>query len=381
VTTTIEAEGVEVEQDPVISSEAVHGVAELAVEPSNDGYETDEEEEASLEYEDEHVNLEVKKRNRRKRKSRVGKYRNLFLFGRSAREKERWFHRLREICSKYSTTEPNTISEEAYSETVSPSSDTLNGNPVDALTSDYVLYMMQNALYERHIGDTLGKPFDLPTGVDKFGIVNMNLGSKPWQQDSHFHSSTELISIINLLASRFLFDVTRDENWYKVFEKLIQRKISTIHLPSFLETLTLIHLDIGTIAPKLTNIYEPIIDEWGIWVDFEVKYEGSVKLVIETHADMNHLGMHQEEKLNAEENRPVPNYIKPRHYWDEEVPESLETSPDEDFGSSTQNEDHGPRHKKFTKKTDDSCEENRSFKSGSRHQRFGTDEKSFRESG
>ena len=93
MTTTIEAEGVEVDQDPVISSEAVHGVAELAVEPRNDGYETDEEEETSLEYEDEQVNLEVKKRNRRKRKSRVGKYRNLFLFGRSAREKERWFHR------------------------------------------------------------------------------------------------------------------------------------------------------------------------------------------------------------------------------------------------------------------------------------------------
>jgi hypothetical protein len=210
--------------------------------------------------------------------------------------------------------------------------------------------MLQSALYEQNITNALGKPFTLPTGADRFGVINMDLGRLPWQQDQDFHANPTLLSVINVFVSRMIFDVARDEHWYKQFEKLIQRKIATIHLPSFITTLELVHLDIGTIAPKITNIYEPIIDDWGIWIDFEVKYQGMVKLTIETHADMDKLGMHTEEKMNREEDRPVPDHIRPKHYWDEEVPESLETSPDEDFGSPTQNEDHGPKHKKFTKK-------------------------------
>src|SRR5262249_5615816 len=126
--------------------------------------------------------------------------------------------RLREITSKYSTTDTNTISKETYLELIDPSSDTVSGNTIDSATSDYVLYMMQNALYERyipssqffcthqlcrHMAQTLGKPFELPTGIDKLGIVNMDLGVLPWQQDADFHSSTQLISIINLFASRW----------------------------------------------------------------------------------------------------------------------------------------------------------------------------------
>lgn len=59
-----------------------------------------------------------------------------------------------------------------------------------------------------------------------------------------------------------------------------------------------------------------------------------------------------DEKLDNEEERPVPDYIRPRHYWDEDVPESLETSPDEDFGSPTQNEDHGLGIFEFFKNSD-----------------------------
>lgn len=41
-------------------------------------------------------------------------------------------------------------------------------------------------------------------------------------------------------------------------------------MPYFVETLELSSFNIGTAIPSIEKIYEPVIDEWGIWVDFEV---------------------------------------------------------------------------------------------------------------
>lgn len=32
-------------------------------------------------------------------------------------------------------------------------------------------------------------------------------------------------------------------------------------------------MELGSNTPKITGVYEPIVNEWGLWVDFNVIYE------------------------------------------------------------------------------------------------------------
>jgi hypothetical protein len=44
-----------------------------------------------------------------------------------------------------------------------------------------------------------------------------------------------------------------------------------VQLPYFIETLELSTFDLGTSVPKIVKVYQPKVDEWGIWCDFEVR--------------------------------------------------------------------------------------------------------------
>ena len=34
------------------------------------------------------------------------------------------------------------------------------------------------------------------------------------------------------------------------------------------------------------KVYKPTVDEWGIWCDFEIKYNGLIKLGLETRVNL-----------------------------------------------------------------------------------------------
>lgn len=43
-------------------------------------------------------------------------------------------------------------------------------------------------------------------------------------------------------------------------------------LPYFIEKLELSSLSLGSTAPRIVGVYTPKLNEWGIWVDLEVRY-------------------------------------------------------------------------------------------------------------
>lgn len=85
----------------------------------------------------------------------------------------------------------------------------------------------------------------------------------------------------------------------------------------------------------IEKIYEPVIDEWGIWVDFEIKYDGLIKLALETRVNLMRI-KEQHDSTDCSSNllpTSIANFRPLSRYSDEEIPESPETSPDEDYGS------------------------------------------------
>jgi hypothetical protein len=119
----------------------------------------------------------------------------------------------------------------------------------------------------RHLNEVLEAETSI--SAEQNGVVFMDLGRTKWNEPTET-SGKELVLVANLLLSRIMYDFCRDKFWCSAVQQKVQNKLATIHLPYFIETLELSGFNIGTSIPSIEKIYEPIVDEWGIWVDFEV---------------------------------------------------------------------------------------------------------------
>ncbi|EFA08264.1 testis-expressed protein 2 isoform X2 [Tribolium castaneum] len=151
----------------------------------------------------------------------------LFLFGRTDREKEDWFRRLKAATHKGANL---------------PSSDTC-----EILTeSDYIKYMMI------------------------FNKIKVE-SDVQW---------------INSLVGRVFFDCLRDDNFTQGIKDKIQSKLSSIKLPYFIEGLMVTELNLGKTPPLIHKVTKPSIDERGLWIDLDVTYEGLVVLILQTKLNL-----------------------------------------------------------------------------------------------
>uniref|UniRef100_A0A7E4VV27 SMP-LTD domain-containing protein n=1 Tax=Panagrellus redivivus TaxID=6233 RepID=A0A7E4VV27_PANRE len=262
-------------------------------------------------------------------------FKKIYLFARSAREKERWFHMLRKASMKYTESPKNPT---AGSRKLSLPSISMSSA---SMTKDYFLYLLHHLQYSKHLDETLrDNEFVRKSQTkDTFGTVFMDLGRNKWTKPEQT-SSNEFVVIVNLLASRIFYDFCRDEYWCNAVRNKIQTKLATIHLPYFIETLELSKFDIGTAIPQINKIYSPTVDEWGTWVDLDIKYEGCIRLVLETKVNLMKLKGANPDPIDTNPNAGNLNTTQllyttqpASRYSDEEIPESPETSPDEDFGS------------------------------------------------
>lgn len=91
---------------------------------------------------------------------------------------------------------------------------------------------------------------------------------------------------MNALIGRCLWDFLQDKSWTdKVMEKL-QRKLSKIHVPYFIEELKITDIDLGTAIPIIQRSSKPYLDERGFWVDLQTTYSGGFKMTIATKVNL-----------------------------------------------------------------------------------------------
>lgn len=91
---------------------------------------------------------------------------------------------------------------------------------------------------------------------------------------------------LNALMGRVLFDCMRDAMICQKLKERIQRKLSSIKLPYFIEELNIKELNLGTTSPFIHQASAPVVDDRGVWIDLEMSYEGLVVFILQTNLNL-----------------------------------------------------------------------------------------------
>ncbi|KAH1026194.1 hypothetical protein HUJ05_010750 [Dendroctonus ponderosae] len=126
----------------------------------------------------------------------------------------------------------------------------------------------------------------------------------------------------NALIGRVLFDCVRDASFTKKVQNRIQKKLQTIKLPYFIEEILITELNLGKTPPLILKSENPILDNRGLWVDLDMSYEGSVVLTLQTKLNLMKL-------KNPQANDKLGLEIKLAIYHSD-VDDSAESSTDEE---------------------------------------------------
>lgn len=91
---------------------------------------------------------------------------------------------------------------------------------------------------------------------------------------------------MNAFIGRVLFDCLRDPEFTLRVKERIQRKLSVIKLPYFIEELLLTELQLGQTVPIIHKATKPILDDKGLWFDLNITYDGLVVLILQTKLNL-----------------------------------------------------------------------------------------------
>ncbi|KAK7507902.1 hypothetical protein BaRGS_00000867 [Batillaria attramentaria] len=113
---------------------------------------------------------------------------------------------------------------------------------------------------------------------------------------------------LNALIGRCFFDFLRDTWWAEKVKDKLQRKLSKIHVPYFIEELQVTAIDMGKEMPVIRRAANPYLDERGFWVELDVSYGGSFQMTIETKMNLMKL-KRSTQKANIPVASLVANYV------------------------------------------------------------------------
>lgn len=88
---------------------------------------------------------------------------------------------------------------------------------------------------------------------------------------------------LNSLAARLCWDIWHEKRWKDWVKTKIEKKLIRIKTPPFMEQLRLINIDVGNDMPMINQLIGgPRMDLRGIWVYLDVTYRGKFVMTIET---------------------------------------------------------------------------------------------------
>ncbi|XP_078135534.1 testis-expressed protein 2 [Sander vitreus] len=94
----------------------------------------------------------------------------------------------------------------------------------------------------------------------------------------------------NALIGRIFWDFLREKHWADVVSHKIQKKLSKIRLPYFMNELTLTELDMGCSMPQITTTSRPEVNHRGLWVQMQLVYTGALQMTLQTKFNLSKLG-------------------------------------------------------------------------------------------
>ncbi|NXV15604.1 TEX2 protein, partial [Cepphus grylle] len=247
----------------------------------------------------------------------------LYLFGRTGREKEEWYQHL----MRASRGTPSSSHREARAGEKQPlwpvlcvglapqTSGSSSGGSAEDIPSaipskdlegsvqeiflDYSTYMA------RFVPAPAGGSPDRSPSHGALGSPTPTKGlmtSVPLQLgEDTARRSEACMAWMNALVGRIFWDFLREPYWAEQVSNKIQKKLSKIKLPYFMNELTLTELDMGTSIPSVLSASNPTVNDRGLWVNMEVTYSGSLQMTLETKMNLCKLG----KESAAEEGGPA----------------------------------------------------------------------------
>ncbi|XP_030645546.1 testis-expressed protein 2-like [Chanos chanos] len=226
-------------------------------------------------------------------KSDAGSPTTLYLFGRTGREKEEWYQHLllasqagvqTKLCRDDSKTElcSGGGSSQGSTEDIAPALGLreLAGNVREKILLDYNSYMAQFVMSES----------SSPTASPSHSQSGSPTERKKFPGDPALACGDSQPAWINALIGRIFWDFLREKYWADQVAHKIQKKLSKIRLPYFMNELTLAELDMGTSMPQVLSTSKPSMDRRGLWLELEVVYTGSLQMTLETKMNLCKLG-------------------------------------------------------------------------------------------
>ncbi|XP_050929665.1 LOW QUALITY PROTEIN: testis-expressed protein 2-like [Lates calcarifer] len=236
----------------------------------------------------------------------------LYLFGRTGREKEEWFQHFLSASragARTSVSSEENTETQSSGDAVKESTEELHDLPGAMKTRtllDYSTYMTQL------IGSESWNPTPSPCHSDKGSptthkkIHNEERGSGG-QAGAEFNagpgaggcSAEGQPTWVNSLVGRIFWDFLREKYWSDQVAHKIQKKLSKIKLPYFMNELTLADLDMGTCLPQVLSTSKPTLDRRGLWLEMELMYTGCLQMTLETKMNLCKLGKEGEDEAHS----------------------------------------------------------------------------------
>uniref|UniRef100_A0AAZ3SVB7 SMP-LTD domain-containing protein n=1 Tax=Oncorhynchus tshawytscha TaxID=74940 RepID=A0AAZ3SVB7_ONCTS len=232
----------------------------------------------------------------------------LYLFGRTGREKEEWFHHFlsasmvmekekenerpgRCLSSLYVDVpvlrgvSPSRRSQDSRGSSrigsteedlpVPPSAPSIQPSRVDSPLLDYPTYMARFLPSEQP--SPLPSPPLNSTETSPTNKCTCDFPEFPVEDNTDW---------VNALIGRIFWDFLREKYWADIVSRKIQKKLSKIRLPYFMNELTLTELDMGSCLPQITSASRPVVNSRGLWLELEVVYTGALQMTLETKINL-----------------------------------------------------------------------------------------------
>ncbi|XP_035228648.1 testis-expressed protein 2-like, partial [Stegodyphus dumicola] len=104
------------------------------------------------------------------------------------------------------------------------------------------------------------------------------------------HSSVDWL---NVALGRLFYDFLTQKYWSDDIKARIQKKLDKIEMPTFVESLQVSDVFLGTNLPQIHTVSNLVRDSFGMWIDFDFNYDGSFLMTLKTRLKMTR-GKHLE---------------------------------------------------------------------------------------
>ncbi|XP_074518858.1 testis-expressed protein 2 isoform X2 [Halichoeres trimaculatus] len=243
----------------------------------------------------------------------------LYLFGRTGREKEEWFHhfllasvdtereqeREGQKTGRCVLRSGDPAPAQSVSTSASRGPSRVGSNDDDAPSSPPVVSNLTVHLSQNSSGIRGLSLLDYPsymtrllateelTPVSSAGVSSTE--TSPTLKgnctcDLSEYPAMSQTAWVNALIGRIFWDFLREKHWADVVSHKIQKKLSKIKLPYFMNELKLTELDMGCSMPQITSTSRPEVNHRGLWVELQLEYTGALQMTLQTKFNLSKLG-------------------------------------------------------------------------------------------